>query len=95
MYGDEFVKIKAALDGYMNASNARDDLQKKRRILGDRRKEKTAIKIAFVGVTGEIDVPAAITNELYEWLDTRMAALQGELATYQVSLTCPAGTCER
>lgn len=95
MYGDEFSKIKAAVDHYASANAVKADLQTKRQSLAQHRNGGAKIQIGFVGNSDRIDVPEKIAGLLYEWLDRQMAIEQDELSRFQVALTCPAGTNDR
>lgn len=95
MYGDEFAKIREAADNYQRASITIQQLQDKRQKLAERQKDGSRMKIAFTGITTEIEVPESISKKLYEWLDEQLRIGQSELAQYQMQLTCPAGTNDR
>ena len=95
MYGDEFAKIKTAIDNYTAADATKKHLQEKRSTLNERRALKTKLQIAFIGWTGNVDVPEAITEQLYEWLDCQLLHCQSELTAFQMQLTCPAATKDR
>lgn len=96
MYGDEFSKIKAAVDEYQRCASLAEDLQRRRVSLDTHfRKQGEKIQIGFVGNTGTIDVPDVLQGHLANWLDKEFSKMQSQLADMQVSLTCPAGTNSR
>lgn len=96
MYGDEFTKIKAAVDEYQRCASLAEDLQRRRVSLDTHyRKQCEKIQIGFVGNTGTIDVPDVLQVHLAHWLDQEFSKLQSQLAERQVSLVCPPGTNDR
>ena len=95
MYGDEFSKIKAAVDEYQRSAGFIEDLQRRRQTLDVHRKDGELIQVAFVGNSGKIDVPEVLQVHLAHWLDTEFAKLQSQAAEYQRRLTCPPGTNDR
>lgn len=95
MYGDEFSRIKQAVDDYQRLAAFAEELQRRRQSLDVHCKTGEKMQIAFVGNTGKIDVPDQLQVHLQHWLDSEFSKLQGDCARQQALLTCPAGTSDR
>lgn len=95
MYGDEFRKIKDAVDDYQRLGQFAEELQRRRQALDVHRKQGERIKIAIIGNSGSIDLPEQLQVRLYGWLEAEFTKLQCECSRLQQALTCPAGTSNR
>lgn len=95
MYGDEFSKIKAAVESYGAAQRLIDDVQEKRKQLKLHAEQNEPIKLAFIGNTGTIEIHETMQADLRKWLDERFQKVQDDAARFQRQLTCPAGTNDR
>ncbi len=95
MYGDEYVKIKNAVENYAAAGASKEHLQHLRQRLNERRKESVRLRIGFVGWADEVQVPETINEKLYQFLDEQLSAAQSELTAFQLLITCPAATSDR
>lgn len=95
MYGDEFCKIKEAVDHYAAAAAEAERLQKCRQSLELRRKDGDHMLLSFVGTSATVDIPSSIQSLLFVWLDDQLLKKQAECARFQTRITCPAGTNDR